>query len=687
MACTITVTPHITGGVCDYIISGVLSTDLPDIGTYTLYRNGTAQGTYPAPSPTFANDAAIVIDGSYSYYFHHTTGAGETSDTVTVTPRSVQAPSGAAASFTGAAITVTWVNNGGIPDLLELWRGVDGGAMAVYAYPIIGHAAYDDHSVSSGHSYQYKLRTYIASPYGYSAYSNTASVSIGGAGGGGGSSAGTAVAGNVGADAATATGGAPGAAPSGGGVGGHGGNSDNAGAAPASGPGGGGGGAGSDLTAARSGSAGHPGQVIITYTGVVTTDYVTRANIGTLVSGTMYQIQFQYKMVTGPGTLTADVLVGTSRQGGITGLSLGVYSGATFYFTASSAGPAVMTFTISGAAPNVEFRIDQLSLKPVTSYASTNQYSLPAGCAGIFYATLDGVEIAYGSDPYGWYYDAIHNQITFTPTSIFATGIDNLLVYCFASQIPEYVVADIMVRVGLYTDRPTALAAMTYTPTGLVIDRVYFGDGTTCLDAIRMICERCNYRFYFQYDGTPVFIPEPAIKAYGYRDWTLVQNLISDPQYYEDKSELFTTVAIVGELPVQPVGLTQTMGTNYKGSATDDGAAAQYGNPTKSISNNLFQSDAACLAIATAMLAEYKAPKRYASLTVPFNGAPLELGDTVAWQIRLSPIPGPANLYASFLYGSGVTYGSNGLVVLQIGRIRDIKISDQVITYLLEASQ
>ena len=281
----------------------------------------------------------------------------------------------------------------------------------------------------------------------------------------------------------------------------------------------------------------------------------------------------------------------------------------------------------------------------------------------------------------------MHSQIYFTATSVFTTGSNNLIVYYFMTQIPENVIADILVLVGLYPDRPTALAAMTFTPTGLTIDRVYFDAGTAALDVVRMVCERCNYRFYFKYDGTPVFIPEPTIKAWGSQDWSFTQNLIADPQYYEDKSELFNTVAIVGELPVQPVGLTQTMGVNYKGSATDLVSVAAYGDLTKSISNNLFQSDAACAALAAAMLAEYAYPKKYASITVPFNGTPLEIGDTLVWQVRLSAIDGLGQLYNSFLYGAGITYGSNGLILIHVGKIRDIKISDQTITYLLETSQ
>ena len=418
----------------------------------------------------------------------------------------------------------------------------------------------------------------------------------------------------------------------------------------------------------------------------MTTDYAALTNIGTLVSGTMYALQFQYKQVTGPGTLTADVMIGTSIQGELSGLSLAAYSGGLLYFTASASGAADMKFVVSGAAPGTEFRLDQLSLKPVTSYVPTLSYNLPAGCTGIFYANLNGAEIAYGTDPFGWYYDATHNQIYFTSTSVFTTGVNNLLVYYFATQIPENVVADLLVLVGLYPDRPTALAAMTFTATGLTIDRVYFDAGTSALDVLRMICERCNYRFHFKYDGTPVFNPEPSIKTLGLQDWTFAQNLIADPQYYEDKSELFNTVAIVGELPAQPVGLTQTMGTNYKGSDTDPDSVALYGDLTKSISNNLFQSDASCAAMATAMLVIYKDPKKYASLTVPFNATPMEMGDTLVWQIRLSAISGIGGLYGQFLYGGATLYGSNGLVLLQRGKIRDIKINGQIITYLIEAA-
>ena len=142
--------------------------------------------------------------------------------------------------------------------------------------------------------------------------------------------------------------------------------------------------------------------------------------------------------------------------------------------------------------------------------------------------------------------------------------------------------------------------------------------------------------------------------------------------------------------------LLSTLGMMLISSATDLVSVAAYGDLTKSISNNLFQSDAACAALAAAMLAEYAYPKKYASITVPFNGTPLEIGDTLVWQVRLSAIDGLGQLYRlgepsgfvnSFLYGGGITYGSNGLILIHVGKIRDIKISDQTITYLLETSQ
>lgn len=509
-----------------------------------------------------------------------------------------------------------------------------------------------------------------------------------GGGGGGGSSAGTAANGGNGGAGAGA-GGTAGTAPAGGGIGGIGGNPDAAGNTPASGAGGGGGGAGCNTTAVRAGGAGKPGKVILSYVlpGTGSSATIEDTNIGAITAGTRYKVVFKYKRVSGDGTTTLGVYVGAVRQGESSIMSTAAWTTETFYFTAIDSGTAKMKFTVSDSGAGSEFRFDQMSIKAVSARGTLPKYSLPADCTGVYYATLDGDPIWEGIDQeglIGWYYDADYNEFCFTPSSDVIAGTNNLVVYYFTAQIPVYVVADILVSGGLYATQIAALTAMTYTETGDSIPRVWFIAGTSAEDAIRMLCEKCNFRFYFKYDGTPVFIPEPAIKGFIDVDAGLEQMQIASPRYYEDSSEICNVISVEGDKMARPVGMDQTMQSNYKGLDSDSTSITAYGDKTLSISNHLFQSDAVCLAAATERLAAYKDPKKYFSFNAPWQAIPLEIGDTIKVQVRLASVADLDKLYGTFLYGSGILYGSNGIVILHRGKIRDIKMTMQVANYILE---
>ena len=95
------------------------------------------------------------------------------------------------------------------------------------------------------------------------------------------------------------------------------------------------------------------------------------------------------------------------------------------------------------------------------------------------------------------------------------------------------------------------------------------------------------------------------------------------------------------------------------GEANDVASIAAYGERTLTIDNHLFQIQAVIDAMCTTLLAEYKDPKWYSSLKIPFNPVPLELGDNIQWEERLSPT----------------------LDITQTGIIRDIKIDNYKMTY------
>ncbi len=508
-----------------------------------------------------------------------------------------------------------------------------------------------------------------------------------GAGGGGGSSAGTGSAGNDGDNGGADTGGNGGAAVAGGGVGGTGGDDDESGHQPASGNGGGGGGGGwwefADYP--LEGGDGKAGKVVLTYTGVGGTDSIVNSNVGAVTSGQMYKVAFQYKRVTGPGVMAARAYIGTSRQDGeATGLDESDYTSAVFYFTASATSDLQLYFDIEDAAAGSEFRVDEISVKPVTWIHWNQEYTLPTGATGIYCATLDGVALEYGADPDGYYYDSVHSEFQFHPNSTPLGGTNDLVVYYYTAQVPEEVVADILGNVNLYADGEAALAAMTYTATGISIDRVWFEAGGSALSAIRKICERCNYRFYFKYDGTPAFIPAPSIKAAGSEDATLEEYHISDPVYYEDASEIHNTITINGESIAQPLGTEQTMASNYTGTDSDVDSIDSYGNRTESIDNHLFQSDADCASMAATLLAEYKDPKKYLDFTANINAMPIEIGDTLSVKLKVTTSAGYGSIYDLFLYDSGALYDTSANILTVRGLVRDIKLSGADAMYKLE---
>ncbi|GAH00675.1 unnamed protein product, partial [marine sediment metagenome] len=160
------------------------------------------------------------------------------------------------------------------------------------------------------------------------------------------------------------------------------------------------------------------------------------------------------------------------------------------------------------------------------TYDSKDEYpmpAMPAGCTGVYRAFLDAKspydgtnlkEITLNS---GWTYDWTTNIFLLLRNIIpYYDGTNNLVVYYFKSQVPEEVVADILVESGFLREdeRIAWLANSDYvTPTGKIIDRVWFNKGTTCLEALRLVAEAVQYRFYPDHDGNPIFKPPPTSSA------------------------------------------------------------------------------------------------------------------------------------------------------------------------------
>lgn len=313
--------------------------------------------------------------------------------------------------------------------------------------------------------------------------------------------------------------------------------------------------------------------------------------------------------------------------------------------------------------------------------ANQYEYNMPLDCKGAYIAFWDGTQIYNGND---WTYDSDANQFVFNPDKTIVAGTDNLVVHYYTQQIPENVIADLLVAAGIYSNQATALDKMEFTATGKTIDRVWFNTGNSVLHSIKLICELCNYRFYFKYDGTPIFKPKPSAKAVGSEDLSLTSNQHDNYDNYEDDSELFNRIAIEGEEQAAPVWKEDAESNKLRGESFDQDSIDLVGEKTLPIKNHLFQDQSTIDAMTATLLSENKDQKKYISFDLKFSPIPLEIWDTVRIQSRLTPGSGSGGLYSQFKYGMNKKYGDNGLIVAQRGLVRDIKINRFSNTIILE---
>lgn len=170
----------------------------------------------------------------------------------------------------------------------------------------------------------------------------------------------------------------------------------------------------------------------------------------------------------------------------------------------------------------IENRMKQVywgAQKFFSTHDSQDEYAMPASCTGVHRAFLDSKEPYDGTNlkeislNSAWTYDWTTNIFLLLRSIIpYYEGSNNLMVYYYKAQVPEEVVADILVESGALREYEKVgwLANLNYvTPTGKTIDRVWFEKGTTCLEALRLVAEAIQYRFYFDQDGNPVFKPPP----------------------------------------------------------------------------------------------------------------------------------------------------------------------------------
>jgi len=421
---------------------------------------------------------------------------------------------------------------------------------------------------------------------------------------------------------------------------------------------------------------------------------IVNVNVANAVVGRQYRIRFKHRDVGGDGS--ASIAIAVWQASGR--IKYEVYyptdswAEATLYFTATDNGAIEIRFPVWWEIG--ELRLDQFSISMFVPYWE-RYYELNGGfgvpATGPYYVTLDSgagaVPCWQGEGDEDWKYDEdaeagpdppahpakiVYFNINKTvPTGGVAPApANNLVIYYFTQQVPEDVIADILVMAkapnpatGLpYVNQAAVLAVMDFAATGAgeLIDKVWFSAGSTLLNAIKKICERCDYRFYFKHDGTPVFRPKPAPggPVFTFTD----PKHITSTSTYQDRNEIKNRVTIKGIKQADAWNKEETMPSQLRSEAHDNASIAAYGVRTLTISNHLFQTQASIDAMCISLLAEYKDPKWYADLEMHFLPVPLELGDNIQWEERLSPT----------------------LDITKTGIIRDIKIDNFNVTFKCE---
>ena len=375
---------------------------------------------------------------------------------------------------------------------------------------------------------------------------------------------------------------------------------------------------------------------------------------------------------------------------------MGAWWDEVLYFTAVSVNPIQIWLEIYESPIGSEFWVDQFSVFEFVSYWE-RYYELrghDANEKGVHHVTLKPnaawEDVWQGEGDEGWDYaeDAEPGPdppahpagiVFFDPNKTVAAGVDNLKIYYFLATAPEDAVARILYLAGVfdpatnvpYVNEAAAKAAMVaapgYAATGITIDKIWFEPGTTSLDAIKKLCERGNaasvqYVFYFTYDGQPVFKPRPTVGAADFA-FTGPEHIAS-VKTYQNRNEIKNRIIIKGMKQAEPVGYDETRPSVWRGEDSDAGSIGSYGERTLTIDNHLFQTQASINAMCTALLAKYKDPKWYSDPKIPFNPAPLEIGDSMSWIERLSPTLNAA---------------------VKTGLIRDIKIDNFNTIYKCEA--
>ena len=407
---------------------------------------------------------------------------------------------------------------------------------------------------------------------------------------------------------------------------------------------------------------------------------IKNLNVCAAVADKSYQVKFWHRIVGGTGIIGIRLYIiqasGTCIQ--LLYFPTDTWKEETFQFTALDTGAVQWWFRLPPVV--CDLRLDDFSISGYKFYYERYYDIADANEKGPYRVTLDtgaGAEDVWqAEEDEGWWYEEATGRVFFDINKVVVGGEPMVIYYYMATPIEE-MLADLLFQAGvpdingdLYVNSAAVLAAIVDPATGYIdpavdIDKAWFKPGTTCLDAVRKICERCDYRFYFRYDGTPIFRPKPGAHA---ADFTLTDpGHVGSVMTYQSQNEIRNRIVIKGLQQTSHINREETVSSQYTGELADDGAGGSielYGERTLTIDNHLFQDQPTLDQMCIDLLAEYKDPKWYADLEIPFNPVPLEFGDNIQWEERLSPIL--------------------DIVPPPEGIIRDIKIDNYSATYKSE---
>lgn len=407
--------------------------------------------------------------------------------------------------------------------------------------------------------------------------------------------------------------------------------------------------------------------------------YIQDLDIADVTQNLRYKVTFRHRAV-GIAPNSQKILV-RIYQAGVpiktnTYYSSDTWIESTIYFTATETD--VMGMRINCPPTIADLRLDLFSIYGyVPEEERFHDLSIPpvdANQQGPFYVTYDDqlgggpVPVQQGEEDEGWWYEEDTEHVFFdrNKTVIDGTGLGNVVIHYYMPTEPEDAVARILWFAGLgfegtpYANEAAAKAVMNPHDPGFDIPKVWFEAGTSFLSAIKMLCEVCNYRFHFEYDGRPSFERPPVGGViFTFDD----PSQVASQRTYQSRSEIKNRVIIKGIKQAEPVNLDDSVPSELIGDASDVGSIGTYGERTLTITNHLFQDQVRLNAMCVTLRDLYKTPKWYANLKIPFNPVPLELGDEIQWEERLSHDIADKR---------------------QTGIIRDIKISKFIVTYKVE---